>query len=377
MKWNTLTTLYLLCSCFWVALSCSLYYRQTNQDQYLRQAVAGLWGRELYQRGPSAQPAQQATLQSSKVDVKLHLEHRRKGLHYYATYTSDLKAVYQVAQTSSATEPLEFSLTLPSQGGMFSDFQVFINGQPCEFKLAENGVRLWLPQQASGVQQVEVQYRAQGCDNWWYDFTSKDWPSRNFDLCVETNFRDLNFLDGSVSPTSRTPLKGKGWSLHWKYDQLLSGAKVGISLPQKGNPGPRLIQVCLLAPVGLGLYLLILGTLGFHRGVRLDSLQLCFLAASFYSFHLLLVYLGDALGLELAIAISALIAGGIHLSYLERITDRTFARLWGAPTLTIYMVGFSTTLLFQAHRGLTVCLLLVFTLAALMHGTARIAKESG
>lgn len=80
--------------------------------------------------------------------------------------------------------------------------------------------------------------------------------------------------------------------------------------------------------------------------------------------------------MELAIAVSGLIAGALHLSYLERLTDRTFARLWAAPILAIYMIGFSTALLFQAHRGLTVSLLLVFSLAALMHGTASIASES-
>lgn len=371
MRWTSFFALYLAASACWVCLAMVLGERQSSQDRYLREAVAGLWGRQLRQSGPTASEGSGLELASTRAQVDLSLEPRRKGLCFYSTYTCRLQAEFQVKAAEKAAV-----LTLPLSGvdGMLSDFVVQLDGRDQPLQRADGGMQVLLPGDRA-LHRVNLGYRAQGCESWGYNFSNAALPTRSFELTVSTNFRDINFLDGSVSPVSRQNTD-QGLKLQWNYQRLLSGSQVAIELPALANAGPRLIQVCLSAPLGLGLYLLLLGAAAMRTGTRVQAMQGAFLLTSFYSFHLLLAYLGDLMPLPAALALAALLAITIHLSYLRRITSRRFAYVYAAPLLAVYLIGLSTALLWIPQRGLILIVTLLFSLTGLMHATSEVDWEA-
>lgn len=346
--------LYLLLSALWIGLGLNLSARQSDQDALLRQKVSHLWGNVHHQAGP------RRSIERSEVSVDLDLKHVRKGLLWYTTYSSRLKARYHVAEAG------EFQFPLPDPAGMYSDFFVRVNGREAPYKLVSGAVVLSLVPAGSDV---EVGYRSLGSDAWWYDFRPDVAPTRSLLLTVRTNFADIDFPDGSDAPTERRR-EGDGWVLTWKYDNLLSGAQAGLTLPRKANPGPRLIEICLFAPLGLLLFFFVLTAVLLRTRTELGTLPFVLLGAGYFSFHLLLVYLGDVMPLPLAVALAAAVALLVNLTYAARVTSARFALGRVGPLLLLYLVGFACVFLREGFRGLPLVLLLVATLAILMHLTA-------
>ena len=97
----------------WIILAQVVSHRTHQQDTKLKAAVGQLWGTSQSQRAPllywtteetvvTQTPDGQETehskerrhllpLEASRLQVDLHLEHRRKGLLWYATYQVELE----------------------------------------------------------------------------------------------------------------------------------------------------------------------------------------------------------------------------------------------------------------------------------------------
>ena len=67
-------------------------------------------------------------LQSSRVEVDLQLEHRRKGLLWYATYRVIFAGTFTVANETDQTREARFDFTLPDPDAVYDDFIVSIGG---------------------------------------------------------------------------------------------------------------------------------------------------------------------------------------------------------------------------------------------------------
>ena len=128
--------IFLCCCVAWFVLGFSLTYRTEMSDDRLSPAVAQLWGGRHAQVAPSAwyevrrtvrkeiteQEANGATvtrqvssevvgrvpvpLASSRIEVDLDLEHRRKGLLWYDTYAVAFDARYRLKLPDGASGPL-------------------------------------------------------------------------------------------------------------------------------------------------------------------------------------------------------------------------------------------------------------------------------
>lgn len=364
MRYTTLFLIYLLASFAWVMLGLRLQARHQGQDARLRAAVADLWGSSHRQDGPSLHSAagEVLALDSTQVMVELALEHRRKGMLWYSTYRVNFDGKYEL---ESPAEGGSFHFPLPARGGMYSDFSVTVDGQPAESQLADSVVVVPLPK---GQHEVGVALTSQGLDSWSYQFRQGS-PTRSLELVMHTNFSQVDFPDGTVSPVSQKSYQN-GLELKWSYARLLTGATIGIELPHRSNPGPRLISLCLWAPVGLLLFLGLTTVLALVDRVDLQPLHYFLLVSGFFSFHLLLVYLGDLVGIGWAFALAGAASTFVCVSYARRIAGSPFAYRRVAPALGLSLVLFSLAFLTEAYRGLLLVVLLVVCLHVVMQVTA-------
>src|SRR6185436_1162023 len=118
------------------------------------------------------------------------------------------------------------------------------------------------------------------------------------------NFANVDFPPGTISP-SKKERQGRGCALNWRFDSFVTGQKIGMDPPNPLNPGPLASRITFFAPVSLLFFMIVMVILGVLRGRSLHPMNYFFLAAAFFSFHLLLAYLVDHVNLHAAFAIAS------------------------------------------------------------------------
>ncbi len=353
-----MATFYLCVTLAWLTLALQLDNRHRTLDANLRSEVYQLWGQTHYQPSPSVSAhGEILSLKDTKVQAQLRLSHRKKGMLWYATYTVDYKAQYDLEKGSDA-----FSLPLPVAGGLYSDFSILVDGRPVQAHRNLDCVDIDLPK---GSRTVSISYRSQGSDRWTYDFNTGS-PTANLSLEIDTDFGGYDFPDGGLSPTSNV-VNDKGAKIAWSYQQLLSGGRASVKIPQRENPGPKLIDICLYAPFGLGLFLVMMMVTSLVSDYSLSPVHLVLCTAGYFAFHLQLVYFADQIGLEWAFILSALISILLVQTYLARLFGLRYVWKVGGWIQFLYLVVFSTAFLSEQMRGLPLVGIMLLTLAVLMH----------
>ncbi len=108
------------------------------------------------------------------------------------------------------------------------------------------------------------------------------------------------------------------------------------------------------------------------RQIDLHPMNYFFLAAAFFSFHLLLAYLVDHISLHPAFAISAATSIVLVVSYLRLVVGLRFALVEAGLTQFCYLVLFSYAFFFEGYTGLAITIGAVVTLFVVMQVTGRI-----
>lgn len=167
-----------------------------------------------------------------------------------------------------------------------------------------------------------------------YRLTSRKFV--DFSLKMKTNFKDIDFPDNTLSPSNKLETDD-GWDLTWSYKNLLSGYQIAMVMPEKLQPGPLAGRISLFAPVSLFFFFLMIIITTMH-GIELHPMNYVFLAAVFFSFHLLLAYRVDHVSIHLAFAISAAVSVFLVVSYLRLVVGMHFASREAAPG-TVHLPG--------------------------------------
>ena len=387
----------------WMILGGTLFARTYDSDSSLKASVEKIWGKPQSQVAPSASFAVARTreeeslvngtkvskqvkyfehwmlpLVASEVKVKLGLDHRQKGLLWYATYAVDFAATYQFLNDSGKDRSLDIAFPFPSQTALYDDIHFEVrNGSWTVRPAVRNGsLEGSVLARAGQIVTVVASYRSQGLDQWMYRFTDNEGNQkvsevRNFRLDMETDFAEIDFPLDTVSPT-RKEKNTDGWRLTWEYDNLISGVNIGMSMPQKLQPGPLAGQISFFAPVSLFFFILIMLVIALVRGIDLHPMHFFFLAAAFFAFHLLLAYLVDHISIHAAFFSAAAVSVALVVSYLRLVVGQRFAFVEAAAAQLIYLVAFSYAFFFKGFTGLAVTIGAILTLFVLMQMTARI-----
>jgi inner membrane protein involved in colicin E2 resistance len=393
-------------SAAWAILGASLVARTGEFDSRLEHEVHALWGapqRQLAATATLLRPAVETevlenkdasgkvTRTETRKDVlsqvplapdatraaaDVRLEHRQKGLLWYATYDVRFRASYRFRNPDDEPRAMQLRLPLPDGQVLFDDVTVLVNGQAVA-GAGHAGAELVAAHSAAPRAEVvfEVGYRSRGVGTWTYAFAPSGVAQvRDFELALTTNVRAVDFPAGSLSPGRRTDGPG-GAVLTWTFGNLVTGQSIGVGLPERLNPGPFAARVTFFAPVSLLFFLAVMVMVGVTSGHSLHPMHYWFLSAAFFAFHLLLAYLVDQVPVGVAFTVAATVSVFLVVSYLRVVTGmRRAVREAGAAQL-VFLVLFSYAFFFQGMTGLAITIGAVLTLFVLMQMTARVAWD--
>ena len=392
-----ITFIFVCTSIAWAVLGGTIFNRTYSQGILAENRVVSTWGAPQNQSPPTASffrtvPRKEETtengkkvvktlqdthtvalpLESSAIQVNLDLEHRQKGLLWYSTYKVDFSGNYGFRNTSDKEESVAFTLEFPTAQAIYDNLTFMVDGVPVSItnhdKAATGNVKI--PARTSV--QLAVGYRSQGLNEWRYSFGSPEVTQvRNFTLKMKTNFKDIDFPDNTISPSEKieTPT---GWDLTWSYENLLSGYQIAMVMPEKLQPGPLAGRISFFAPVSLFFFFFLMFILTTVRGIELHPMNYFFLAAAFFSFHLLLAYLVDHVSIHLAFVISSVISIFLVVTYLRLVVGLRFAGREAALAQFVYLVMFSYAFFLKGFTGLAITIGSVTTLFVAMQVTGRI-----
>ena len=389
--------IFVCASVAWAVLGGTIFSRTYSSSEKSGDQVASTWGTPQNQSPPMATFAQvdtkevesvengikivrkaeektivPLTLEGSRIDVALDLEHRQKGLLWYSTYKVNFGGVYTFNNPSDKEQAVMFALKFPSSQAIYDDLVFTVDGAQVPVT-NEHGTASGTVKVAAGkTATLNVGYHSQGLDEWRYSFGSTEVAQvHNFVLNMKTNFKDIDFPDNTLSPSEKHR-DGDGWNLNWSYKNLVSGFQIAMVMPEKLQPGPLAGKISLFAPVSLFFFFFIMFIITTMRGIELHPMNYFFLAAAFFSFHLLLAYLVDHVSIHAAFAVSAVVSVFLVVSYLRLVIGMQFASREAALAQFVYLVMFSYAFFLKSFTGLAITIGSVITLFVVMQVTGRI-----
>lgn len=380
----------------WVTLGSTILYRTQDSDDQLKSRVGSTWGTPQEQSPPTANYTKSQVvpnttiengktivrnenveryialpLDSSRINANLKLDHRQKGLLWYSTYIVDFVADYKFRNPTDETQTVSFRLPFPAQRALYDGLMLSVDGMPLQLSTNDHGTAGETKIGPNQTVALHVAYRSQGLESWRYKLAEGVAQVHDFSLNMKTNFKDIDFADDTLSPTSKQ-LTGEGWDLTWRYSDLVSGFQIGMTMPAKLQPGPLAGQISYFAPVSLFFFFFLMFIITTQRNIDLHPMNYFFLATAFFAFHLLLAYLVDHVSIHVAMIISSVVSIALVVSYLRLVVGIRFAALEAGVAQLIYLVIFSYAFFWKGFTGLSITIISVLTLFAVMQATGRI-----
>lgn len=380
----------------WAILGGTIFSRTYSLDAIAENRVASTWGAPQDQAPPTASftrivpKAEETTedgkkivktvpeeittplpLESSSVVVALDLEHRQKGLLWYSTYKVAFSGAYGFRNTSDKEETVNFRLNFPTARAIYDNLTFTVDGTSVPTSNKDNATTGAVRIAPGKTTELAVGYRSQGLNEWRYSFGSPEVTQvRDFTLNMKTNFKDIEFPDNTLSPSEKHEA-AYGWDLTWSYKNLVSGYQIAMVMPEKLQPGPLAGRISFFAPVSLFFFFFLMLIITTLRGIELHPMNYFFLAAAFFSFHLLLAYLVDHVSIHVAFAISSAVSVFLVVSYLRLVVGMHFASREAALAQFVYLVMFSYAFFLKGFTGLAITIGSIITLFIAMQVTGR------
>ena len=392
-----ITFIFILTSIAWAILGGTILTRTYDSSAVSSSRVESTWGTEHNQAPPAASfktvyqkprevienglkfvrvvPEEVVThlpIESTKIDVNLNLGHRQKGLLWYSTYKVDFLGSYTFRNPSMLEQSVQFDLKFPTGRAIYDNLTFNVDGSPVPLTTGNNAASGIAKIGAGKTAQLTVGYSSQGLNEWRYSFGGSDVSQvRDFTLRMKTNFKDIDFPDNTLSPSEKT-MTSDGWDLTWSFKNLLSGYQIAMAMPQKLQPGPLAGKISFFAPVSLFFFFFLMLIITTMRGIDLHPMNYFFLAAAFFSFHLLLAYLVDHISIHASFAIAAAVSIFLVVSYLRLVVGIRFASREAALAQFIYLVMFSYAFFLKGFTGLAITIGSIITLFVVMQVTGRV-----
>jgi inner membrane protein involved in colicin E2 resistance len=389
--------IFLCTSVAWVVLGATIFNRTYSSHGHLEDQVVSIWGAPQRQTPPVAAFTQLVPkttetlvggvkktetvmesvevalpLEASSVEVALALDHRQKGLLWYSTYKVGFTGVYTFRNTSDRRQDVSFRLDFPAGRAIYDDLVFTVDGAPVALAYEQKAAAGKAAVAPGQTATLRVAYRSQGLREWRYGFGGGEVAQvKDFSLRIRTDFKKIDFPGNALSPSEKRET-ADGWELEWGYKNLVSGYEIGMTMPEKLQPGPLAGRISFFAPVSLFFFFFLMFIITTMRGIELHPMNYFFLAAAFFAFHLLLAYLVDHISIHAAFAVCSAVSIFLVVSYLRLVTGLRFASLEAATAQFAYLVLFSYAFFFEGFTGLAVATGSIITLFVVMQLTGRV-----
>jgi len=381
-----IAAIWIIATVAWFILGATIVTRTNTFQSSNREGVLSTWGAPQSQSAPQAsfttitgvdpktkQPIEAVyplTLTKTRAGADLRLEHRQKGLLWYSTYDVDFRGEY-VFKNDTPGSSIDFRFSFPAQQAVYDDFRMTVNGTPVGIagsgSVTASAVHLMRGETAV----MKVAYKSHGLESWSYVFGSGVNNVRDFQLTTTTNFAAIDFPSDTLSPTAKTRTAA-GWKLDWGYRNLVSGYQIGLTMPEKLQPGPLAQAITFWAPVSLLFFFFVIFMITTLREIDIHPMNYVFIACGFFAFHLLFAYLVDHLAINLAFAICSLVSIFLVVSYLRLVVNMRFAAVEAGISQFVFLVLFSYAFFFKGYTGLTITIGAIVTLFVAMQMTGRV-----
>lgn len=388
--------IFICTSIAWMILGTTISMRTGSSNEQLQGRVASTWGTRQEQNPVNAcytktelsavteeEHGKTVTrndtvvrrywlpLDATRVNVNLHLDHRQKGLLWYSTYAVDFAGEYKFHNNTAEAQAVEFSLPFPAERALYDGLVMKINGKEIPTTTSGSGASAMASVDPGQTATVQVAYHSQGLGTWRYKLGDGIAQVHDFTLTMITNFKGIDFADDTLSPTAKEE-QPNGWRLTWQYSNLISGFQIGMTMPEKLQPGPLAGQISYFAPVSLFFFFFLIFILATLRNIDIHPMNYFFLAAAFFAFHLLLAYLVDHISIHVAMIISSLVSIALVVSYLRLVVGARFAAVEAGGAQLIYLVLFSYAFFWKGYTGLAITIISIVTLFVVMQATGRV-----
>lgn len=362
----------------WNILGSTSEFRSGNFYSSMDVAVQNLWGAAIDQKVPVLSVNIPGTKnkrillpESNQVLVNIDLEQRKKGLIWYPTYQVNLKAKYTVKNTDAVAQNIRLYFPLPSEDATYDHFSFLIDDEIKNIDLnTKEGIHQLIEVQSGQTRSFSIEYKTRGLREWKYQLVGENGRVRNLDMLIKTNFDQVDYPDGSLSPMS-VKTKNNITSLKWQAEDLITRQNIGLIMPEKINPGPLSARMSFFAPVCLLFFFVLISALSVIKNINIHPMHYLFVTAGFFAFHLLFAYLVDVINVHLAFWISSVVSIALVIFYLRSALGENFPWKIAAAGQMFYLVLFSYSFFIKGMTGLTVTIGSILTLAVLMLLTAK------
>ncbi len=384
-----IAVIWLGCAVAWMFLGSTIVFRGGDAESSLQTEVAQLWGHSMVQAPPSAvarelgsrngdvrddadaSGAVVAPLVASNIDVALDLEHRKKGLLWFATYAVDFRGEYTFDNPEPNERSVSIRFPLAGYHPIFDAFEIVDDaGEPVDADVTDAGAVWTVVFDAGERRSFRVTYRSRGTERWGYAAPTNNAKINEFELRLSVNSDAVDFPAGTLSPTEHVT-EGSKWRGTWRFDSLVSSAPIGVELPAKLNPGPLAAKITFFAPISLLFFFFVVAILAAHRHKHIHPMNYFLLGCAFFAFHLLFAYLVDHVSVLPSFAISAIVSTLLVTSYARLFVGWRFAVFEVGGSQLIYLVLFSFTFFWTGVTGLAITIGAILTLFVIMQITGR------
>ena len=386
--------IFIITTIAWMILGTSNSVRTNTLSVSLKSQVANLYGGRLNIEAPRCYTKiirnetvlasntrrtdfdyEHHELIKSDVVIKVYLDQRKKGNLWFPTFKANFEGNYIFQADAQNKENYYLYSTLNSADSIYNNLLLKINDKEISNVLPLiNKQEIPVTPLADNTIKLTVSYDATGLEDLYYLIT----PERNtiaqindFNLVISTDFDLYDFPSSMMSPTSKIKTEN-GHDLIWELNKTITGKNIGLIIPNKLNPGEIITRVSFFAPVSLLFFFVVLLMFSVMLKTKLHPMHFFFLAATFFSFHLMFSYFSDQLDIYLSFGISAVVSLILTVTYMRLISSKKMAFIYAPVIQIIYLIIFSFSFFFDGTTGIIVTICAVITLFILMQVTGKI-----
>jgi len=384
-RFTAIVFIFAVASIGWAILGSTIDYRTDQLARSLSQEVDTMWGPEgIVQSAPciltggieEMNRGQYDTPIQSDIEVNFEHHNRYKGLLWFSTYTVRFSGTYRLA---AAENDAVFLFKVPDDVHSLEELTFKVDDDVIEPTYSTtHGVSntLTVPISAGAERTVVVEYTTRARDRWtyWSQWHTAGKPGllRDFTLTARTDFANIDYPKGSVSPTEPADKTDGGAIAVWRYKSMRANQIMGVEMPARTNAGPIAARMSFFAPVSLAFFFTVLFTVVILKKLPLHPMHYLFISAGFFAFHILMAYLVDLISIHAAFWVCAAVSTALVVSYMRLVAGVKFAVIYVGAAQLVYLVGFSYAFFWVGMTGLALTIGAIATLFVLMQATGKV-----